>query len=222
MRHHALSKPAGAPMQCRTFPLGPLDTNCYLIHTEKEALIVDPGGPADPLLAFLKKNNLTLSAVFLTHLHFDHVYGVSSLLKATGALAFASEADRWMLDSELGRGGVWDMPKVDPYEFSPLDPGERTVLGATCKILPTPGHTPGGLCFYFAKMGAVYAGDSLFYRSIGRTDFPHGSHEVLLHSIRDQLFSLPEETIVYPGHGQATSIGDEMRNNPYASDFRLL
>lgn len=209
-------------MQCRTFPIGPLDTNCYLIYTDKEALVVDPGGPPAPVLDFLKKNNLSLRHILLTHLHFDHTFGVHELQKATGAEAFASGDDSFMLENELGLGGMWGLPKVTAYEFSPIEPGEHVFLGQNCQVLPTPGHTPGGLSFYLEAMQAVFAGDTLFYRSIGRTDFPGGNHDTLLHAIRTQLFALPDTCMVYPGHGEPSTIGDEKRNNPYVSDFSML
>lgn len=209
-------------MQCRTFAIGPLDTNCYVVYTDKEALAVDPGGPPAPILDFLKKNNLSLRHILLTHLHFDHTFGVHDLQKATGAETFASSDDSFMLENELGQGGMWGLPKVTPYEYTPLEPGEHFFLGQSCRVLPTPGHTPGGLSFYLEAMQAVFAGDTLFYRSIGRTDFPGGNHDTLLHAIKTQLFMLPDNCTVYPGHGDSSTIGDEKRNNPYASDFSVI
>ena len=202
-------------MKIVIFPLGPYETNCYLIHNDKEAILFDVGGEPSPILEYLKKNSLKLTHIFCTHLHFDHTYGVQALIEATGAKAFASEKDRFLLGEE-----EWGAPKIAFKEFTDLAPGEMTLLGMQCKTLPTPGHTPGGYSFYFPEASVVFVGDSLFYRSIGRTDFPGGDHDTLLRSLKDVLFKLPAETIVYPGHGPTTNIGDEIANNPFCGEFR--
>lgn len=206
-------------MKVEVFPLGPLETNCFLIHNGREAVAVDPGGSPAPVLDYLEKEGLTLTRILLTHLHFDHTYGVAELALASGATVLASGLDRYMLESELGRGGVWGLPLVEDYDFEDLKPGDITLLDSACSVLATPGHTPGGLSFYFPDIQAVFAGDALFYRSIGRSDFPGGSQQTLVASIRETLFALPDETTVYPGHGDKTRIGDERRNNPFVSDF---
>jgi glyoxylase-like metal-dependent hydrolase (beta-lactamase superfamily II) len=191
------------------FPLGPLETNCYLIHTDSQALIVDVGGDPSAVLEYLRRHNLTLTHILCTHLHFDHTFGVQSLIRATGATAYASDRDAFLLE-ERGLG-----PQVQKYAFVNLEAGPFPLLGTACTILATPGHTPGGLSFHFPEYLAVFAGDTLFYRSIGRTDFPRGDFASLAASVRTQLFALPDETVVYPGHGPHTSIGEEKRLNPY-------
>jgi glyoxylase-like metal-dependent hydrolase (beta-lactamase superfamily II) len=192
------------------FPLGPLETNCYLLHTDSQALIIDVGGDPASVLAYLRQHNLTLTHVLCTHLHFDHTYGIRALLKATGATAYASDKDRFLLED----GGM-GIPQVEKYAFTDLSAGLFPLLGTTCTVLTTPGHTPGGLSFHFPEYLAVFAGDSLFYRSIGRTDFAGGDFTTLAASIRTRLFTLPDETVVYPGHGPHTTIGEEKRLNPY-------
>lgn len=209
-------------LQVADFPIGPLETNCFVIHNDSEAVVVDPGGPPEPVIRYLDEKKLRLTHILLTHMHFDHTCGVFALAKATGARIMGSEQDRYMLDTEFGRGGVWGLPVNEPFDFEPLEPGELPLLGATCKVLATPGHSPGSLSYYFADLGAVFSGDVLFYRSVGRTDFPKGSQPVLAESIRNELFPLPDQTVVYPGHGLATTIGDEKRNNPYISDFSMI
>lgn len=206
-------------MNIAVFPLGPLDTNCFVVHSEIEALAVDPGGQPDEVLDFLRANSLTLTHILLSHLHFDHTYGVAELVRQTGAKVLGPEGDRSMLENEMGLGGLWGLPKVEPYEYSAQLPGPLQLLGTDCLVLSTPGHTPGGLSFYFPALKAVFSGDTLFYRSIGRSDFPGGSQHSLEESIRKELFSLPDDTRVYCGHGPQTTIGDERRNNPYVSDF---
>ncbi|MDR3175872.1 MAG: MBL fold metallo-hydrolase [Desulfovibrio sp.] len=208
-------------MQIASFPLGPLETNCFVIHNDSEAVAVDPGGPPASVLRYLDAHKLTLTHILLTHLHFDHTFGVAQLAAKTGAQILASEEDRYMLANEMGGGGVWGLPRVEKFDFQPLAPGEITLLGAVCKVIATPGHTPGGLSFYFPTLGAVFSGDTLFFRSIGRSDFPGGDFNVLCASIRDVLFRLPGSTAVYSGHGPATVISDEKRKNPFVGEFSL-
>ncbi|MDR1945851.1 MAG: MBL fold metallo-hydrolase [Desulfovibrio sp.] len=206
-------------MQVAVFPLGPLETNCFLIHTDGEAVAVDPGGDPAPVLRRLGDRKLRLTHILLTHLHFDHTFGVAPLAKATGAAVLGPEADRYMLAGEMGSGGTWGLPRVEHYDFSAIVPGDMDLLGTVCRVIATPGHTPGGLSFYFSNLGAVFSGDTLFYRSIGRSDFPGGNHAVLCASIREKLFKLPDDTMVYSGHGPVTTIGAEKRSNPFVGMF---
>ena len=208
-------------LEIKTFPIGPLQTNCYIVHTDKEAVAVDPGGDPRPVLDWLQKKGLVLTHILCTHLHFDHTYGVSAAQNATGALVLASPEDQFLLQKSDGKGGVWGCPLVPEYSYTPLQAGELPLLGTTCQVLATPGHTPGGLSFYFAAIQSVLVGDVLFYRSVGRTDFDGGSLEGLMHSIGSALMSLPDATLVYPGHNRHTSIGDERLNNPFVSDFAV-
>ncbi len=206
-------------MNVRTFPLGPLETNCFLIHNAEQAIIVDPGGNPAQLLTFLEQRDLKLTHILNTHLHFDHTYGNKALSEATGAPILASAHDSVLLDMEGGRGGVWGFPVVEPYVFTNLEAGPLELLGQECRVLATPGHTPGGLSFYLADPGCVFCGDALFYRSVGRTDFPFSNTGQLVDSIRTQLFGLPEKTRVCCGHGPDTLIADERRNNPFCGEF---
>ena len=208
-------------MEVVHFTVGPLDTNCFLVHNRDEAVVIDPGGEPSEVIAYLRKHSLKLTHILCTHLHFDHTFGLHDLVVESGATVFASEEDRFMLSNELGRGGMWGLPNVDPYDFQGIPAGDFPLLGTSCKVLLTPGHTPGGLSFYFADLATVFAGDTLFYRSMGRFDFQGGSEAALLKSIREQLFFLPDATVVHTGHGLSTTIGDEKRSNPYAGDFAL-
>ena len=205
-------------MPIATFPLGPLDTNCYVIHRD-QAVVVDPGGDPAAILQFLQDNHLALSAILLTHLHFDHLYGVSALHNATQAPVLAPVGDEQLLHTEAGGGGIWGFPKVPSFAYAPLEDGEHRFGALQCTVMRTPGHTPGSLSFYFPEEQAVFTGDLLFYRSVGRTDFPGGDHAALLNSIRDSIFTLPGATKVYPGHGSCTSVEDEQHNNPYCGAF---
>lgn len=206
-------------MQVRTFPLGPLDTNCHVAWHNGLAVAVDPGGDPAEVVDFLKKNGLKLTHILNTHLHFDHIYGNQALHEATGAPILACSKDGYMLDTELGSGGMWGLPKVTPFAYETIDEGEYTFMELPCTVLHTPGHTPGSLSFHFPDAGVLFSGDLLFYRSIGRTDFPGGSMDDLMSSIKRKIFVLPKETVVYSGHGCETSVGDEAMNNPFLTEF---
>lgn len=202
-------------MKIRTFTLGPLGTNGFLAAHGGRAVFVDPGGDPAPVLAALKAGGLTLEAVLVTHLHCDHVYGCAALARATGAPVLVGREDLPLLDTELGGGGLMGLPLVEPFEPTVLAPGSARFLDLPCTVLPTPGHSPGSLSFHFPDQGVVFVGDVLFRRSIGRTDFPGGDLDTLLAAVREHLFTLPPETVVYSGHGPATTIGDEMAHNPF-------
>lgn len=183
--------------------LPPLPTNCYVIHTFASALIVDPGGTPEAVFRYLDARGLAPTHILLTHLHSDHTVGVAALAKRYAARVFASAKDAWMQDDYLGRGDDdWGIPPVTPFIFEPLGAGELPVLDTVCTVLETPGHSPGGLCFYFAGMRALFSGDTLFRRSAGRTDFSGGNPAHLADSLRKKLFRLPGMTRVYPGHGR--------------------
>lgn len=207
-------------MNIRTFSIGPLETNCHLAWHEGQAVAVDPGGDPKDLLAFMAQNDLTLTHILLTHLHFDHLYGVAALANATGAKVVANAKDAYLMQTELGRGGMFGFPKVDDFSFDTIEAGTHTFLGLECTVMETPGHTPGSFSFYFAAADAVFVGDLLFHRSVGRTDFPGGDHQVLVDSVKNAIFTLPDNTTVYPGHGIETTVRDEKLNNPFFTEFR--
>ena len=206
-------------MKVETFPLGPLQTNSFLAHADGLAAAFDAGGDPAPMLAFLHDNALTLTHILVTHLHCDHLYGVAELARATGAPVWGSAADRYLLDTELGAGGFMGLPRIEPFAFTDVLPGDCVMAGRPCRLLATPGHSPGGLSAYFPGDGVVFVGDLLFDRSVGRTDFPGGDHAALLASVRERIFTLPGDTVVYPGHGPATTVAAERRHNPFFSEF---
>ncbi len=206
-------------MDIQTFPLGPLQTNCYVLAGDTEAVVVDPGGAPDAVLNYLKSNGLTLTHILNTHLHFDHTYGNKALAEATGAPILCSEEDAGLLETELGQGGMFGLPPVDAFKPEFISPGETTYAGFKCSTFHTPGHSTGSLTFYFPEAKAAFVGDLIFYRSIGRTDFPGGDLGVLKQSVKDHIFTLPKETQLFSGHGQMTTVGDEMTHNPFLSDF---
>jgi len=200
-------------------PLGPLDTNCYVLHSDREAVVIDPGGDADEILSFLSSRKLVLHSVLNTHLHFDHIQGNADLVAAAGVTVMANPRDAYLMQTELGGGGMMGFPRTPSFEITPLEEGELLLLGTTCRVLATPGHSPGSLSFYFEAIGAVFVGDLIFYRSVGRTDFPGSSERELMRSVRTKIFTLPEDTVIYPGHGPETTVRQERLNNPFFTEF---
>ncbi len=203
-------------MQVHTFPLGPLETNCYLLVEGPEAVAVDPGGDPAAVVDFLKRNGLRLEAILNTHLHFDHVMGNAALAGATGAPIYLCKDDLFLLDA--ASGSRFGLPATEPFAYKNLEAGETTFLGLRCQVIHTPGHSPGSLSFYFPDQGALFSGDVLFYRDTGRSDLPGGSRPVLENeTIRGKLYKLPDETVVYPGHGPTTTIGVEKVENHWVT-----
>lgn len=210
-------------MPVHSIPIGPLETNCHIVSHNAQCVVVDVGGAPDPVWEYIRAQQLAVQAILVTHLHFDHLYGVAELAALSKAPVYAPAGDAELLHSEVGGGGVWGFPKVPPFDYSPLTSGltpeEMRFGDLRCLCLHTPGHTKGSISFYFPDEGCVCAGDVLFYRSVGRSDLPGGDAPILLRSIREQLFTLPDATVVYPGHGMETSIGAEKQHNPYCGAF---
>ncbi|MEJ2627749.1 MAG: MBL fold metallo-hydrolase [bacterium] len=204
-------------LKIETIVVGPLETNCYLLShpASRKAIIVDPGFEGKRIADELKSNNLILDKILITHGHYDHIGGVNTLREITGAQVYINEKDAICL--------------IDPrYNFSELvddnytcDPAEgKLVEGNVIEtgkivltVLSTPGHSRGSVSF--SGDGFIIVGDTLFSGSIGRTDLPGGSQEVLLESIQNKILSLPDSTIVYPGHGPSTTVGQERQENPF-------
>ena len=191
--------------------LPPLPTNSYIIHNRTRAVVIDPGGIPDSVAGYLTDNHLTLTHILLTHLHSDHTVGAGPLSATFGAPVYASEKDAWMLDDYLGKGDDdWGIPPVQRFSFDHLSAGPLEVLDGVCMVLETPGHSPGGLSFYFESIAAVFPGDTLFRRTTGRTDFSGGDAERIAASLRDVLFRLPEDTRVFPGHGPSFLLNESL------------
>lgn len=206
-------------MAIKTFQLGPLQTNCYVLSNNTEAVAVDPGGDPTEVVTYLKDNGLTLTHILNTHLHFDHTAGNKALSEATGAPILAHKGDAPLLESWLGKGGDMGLPLIDMYNWQQIEAGDATYAGLPCSVFHTPGHSEGSLTFYFPDAGAAFVGDLIFYRSIGRTDFPGGDLDVLKQSVKDHIFTLPPETLLLSGHGPEASVGDEKTHNPFFTEF---
>ncbi|MDD5448007.1 MAG: MBL fold metallo-hydrolase [Actinomycetota bacterium] len=205
-------------MNVETFTDFSFGTNSYLVWKEgsKEAILIDAGASADRILDFLKRNNLSLEAILLTHGHPDHVVGVAEVSKATGAKVYLSDEDKKMVEymssAFLSMLGMSELEL--PEEFEPLYDGQKLKFDdIEVQVLHTPGHSPGSMSFLIDD--ALFDGDLLFNNSVGRTDFPGGSFEVLLRSVKEKVFVLDPETKVYPGHMGMTTVGWEKRTNPF-------
>ncbi len=201
--------------------VGPLATNTYIVYDtrEMEGAIIDPGGDADKILDALKKIHANIKYIIATHAHFDHVLAVPILLDYFDANFIMHNEDLEILEysTYLCRSYVpdWSPPDVDDENF--VDEGDEIVFGdISLKVIHTPGHTPGSISLYGGEY--VFTGDTLFRNAIGRTDFPGGNWEQMVESII-RLMALPDETIVFPGHGRATSIGRERKENPYVKQI---
>jgi len=201
-----------------TIPLGPLKTNGYLLINGNDVVAVDPGGEGEELAAALAARGLTLTAVWLTHAHFDHVGGIAGLLRAAGSVPIHMHpADEQLLVHAAEAAARWNIViEAPPTEYVALTHGESLTSGSvSARVLHTPGHAPGHVAFYLEDVGTVLSGDALFRGSIGRTDLPYGDHEQLLESIRRELLTLPKQTRVLPGHGEPTTVAEEAANNPF-------
>jgi glyoxylase-like metal-dependent hydrolase (beta-lactamase superfamily II) len=201
----------------QTHVIGPLQNNTYVVVDDRSqrAAVIDPGMESEPVLEAIRSGGLTLEAVILTHGHFDHVFGTQLFRAATAASVVMHAADLPLLDdvAETARYFGFSPPTVPRPDRLVRDGEEIRVGGLALRVLETPGHTPGGISLLLDD--AVFVGDALFAGSVGRTDLAGGSLEVLLRSILDRLLALPDHTGVYPGHGPATTIGVERRDNPF-------
>jgi len=203
-------------MEVYMYPLGPMGTNCYLVVNGSEALAVDPGGDPSQAVGFLKQKGLRLVSSLNTHLHFDHMDGNAALAKATGAPIYLNKEDLFLL--EVASGRRYGLPETEKFEYQTLDAGEITHAGLRITVIHTPGHSPGSLSYYLPDHHLLFSGDVLFYRDTGRSDLPGGSRPILEdETIRGKLYTLPDQTLVYPGHGPSTNIGEEKTENHWVT-----
>lgn len=203
--------------EIKRFTLGPVNTNCYVLINKdtKECLVFDPGDKPDTFVKFFELEGYTIKGVLLTHGHFDHIGGVEALVKVYDAPVYAMEAERQLLSDKALNLSLSMGPDVTIEKFQGLEDGQEIELvGFKIKAIGTPGHTSGGTCYYVEDESIMFTGDTLFAGCVGRVDFPTGNGPTLLRSIREKLFVLPEDTIVYPGHMDATTIGHEKQHNP--------
>ncbi len=211
--------------------MGMLGCNCTILACPdtKQALVIDPGDDAADILADLARDGLTAVKLLHTHAHFDHVMGTADVAAATGADVILHREDRWLYDHTLVQIEMFGVRRRDGQPWRPPPPPTRELTGD--EVLPfgrrearavhTPGHTPGSTCFYVegaSETPLLLAGDTLFAQSIGRTDLWGGSLETIRRSIRERLFTLPDDTLVIPGHGPPTTVAAERESNPFVGN----
>lgn len=193
-------------------------TNCYFLYREKEkeAIVIDPADQGGNIFHALEKNGFTVAGILLTHGHFDHIWGSKELRELSQAKLYALEEEKELLeDCNKNVSEQAGRPYTVKADIYIRDGEELSIANMKCKVIATPGHTTGGCCYYFEEAGFLISGDTLFQESVGRTDFPTGSMASLVRSVKDKLFILPDNTKVYPGHGESTTIGHEKKYNPF-------
>ena len=198
--------------------MGVCQTNCYFIYEEgrNEVIFIDPADKGGYIYDTLRERGFTVAGILLTHGHFDHIWGVEELRTKSGAKVYAYEWEKALCnDEDLNVSALVGRPCTVDADVYLADGDEITIAGMTCRLIATPGHTEGSCCYYFKEGGFLISGDTLFAESVGRTDLPTGSMGELVRSIKEKLFVLPDETKVYPGHGEATTIAHEKQYNSF-------
>jgi glyoxylase-like metal-dependent hydrolase (beta-lactamase superfamily II) len=208
-------------MEILCVPVGPLQANCYLVWDDANAaMAVDPGGEPDALARLVEKKGLRLEAILVTHGHFDHVEGVKGLAEATGARVYCSVQVRPVLSGSQGCSATgYPVPSLGEPAIEAVEDGATVKVGGmTATVIATPGHTPGDVTYEIG--GALFCGDLLFRRSVGRTDFPGGNFPQLLGSVARLVKLYPADTAVYPGHMDSTTLGEELAHNPFLAGLK--
>jgi hydroxyacylglutathione hydrolase len=203
-------------MKLLNFKIGPIETNCYIIINKytNEAIIIDPADESEKIINAISENKITPKVILLTHTHFDHIGAVDDLVKKYSIPFYFSESEvqHYQMQKQNLAAFGYNAELNKNYQF--IKESIYDFCNFKIKVIATPGHTIGSVCYYIESNNILFSGDTLFYRTIGRTDLPTGSHKQLINSIENILFNLPDETIVYPGHENQTTIGDEKKFNP--------
>ena len=201
--------------------VGPLACNCYIVGDSdtKEAIVIDPGGDVDLIVQDIAEAGLNITALIATHAHFDHVLAAEALREKTGAPFYLHQEDKPVLQWLQASGQMFLGIELPPPPDVDTTPSEGDLLiagGVELQVIHTPGHSPGSISLL--GDGALFAGDTLFAGSVGRTDLPGGDTKTLVDAVRNKLFALDDTLPVYPGHGPATTLGEEKRSNPFVGE----
>ena len=198
--------------------MGSVQTNCYFLYQEdeKKIIVVDPADRGEYLYNAFKEAGLEVAAILLTHAHFDHIWGCNQLRELAGVQVFAFEEEKDLCESaKLNVSEDVGRPYTATVDWYLKDGETVTIEGMEFKVIWTPGHTQGSCCYYFEKDNILISGDTLFEGSVGRSDLPTGNGATLTRSLKERLMILPDETMVFPGHGNSTTIADEKKYNPF-------
>ncbi len=209
-------------MKINQLVVGMCQTNCYIVYHKdsNEAIIVDPGDRANDIIMRCRMLGISPKAILLTHGHFDHMMAADKVKEEFQIPIYASEKEiSLLLDGRANLSAMWARPVCLNADVFVKEGDELEIAGFHIRVIETPGHTVGGVCYYIPEEEVLLSGDTLFCCSFGRTDFPTGSMSTLARSIREKLFTLPESTEVYPGHESSTTIGYEKRYNPLSRGF---
>ena len=215
---------SGMAIQIHVLPAGPIQTNAYLLTAPErgEAVLVDAPGDVWPdVEAVLQKEKCKLTELWITHGHWDHTQGGAEVVRRSGAKVRAHQDDRMLIETpEIMSHFMGEDLGIEPIHVDAwVAQGDKfSALGEEVEVRHVPGHCPGNVLFYFANEKSAFVGDAIFARSIGRTDLPGGSMQQLDRAIRTQIYTLPDETTVFPGHGPKTTVGREKRSNPYVHE----
>lgn len=211
-------------MNWKQIPVGPLQENAYVIwhHENGEALIIDPGSEGQRIIQTIRELQANPKAILLTHAHFDHIGAVDDVRDEFDIPVYIHEKEQhWLENPDLNGSARFPLGRITARKADEIISNEQTLTVGSFQIevFETPGHSPGSISYYFNDGNVVFSGDALFQGSIGRTDIPFGDYNQLIQSIHDKLLTLPEETIVCPGHGPETTIANEMNANPFLTGF---
>lgn len=211
-------------MKIEVFVFNPIQENTYVVidDTTNKCGIIDAGCRSRmekvKLKKFIEQNGLTPVALLNTHLHFDHIYGNKFILETYGLKTYASPKDQFFIDTFIDQLNIFQMPADEqaPEIGTKIKEGDVIEIGSIkLQVIETPGHSAGSICFYAKEQNVCFTGDTIFKQSVGRTDFPTGSQREIMESITGKLLRLPDDTILYPGHGESTDVAWEKLNNPY-------
>ncbi|MGD1996814.1 MAG: MBL fold metallo-hydrolase [Anaerolineae bacterium] len=205
-------------MILHTIHVGITSTNCYVVgcRETREGVVIDPGGHPERILKAIKASKLAIRYVLNTHCHFDHMGANADIVAATGAPLALHSAELPILEGQGGGPLFGVQVKKSPLPDLELEHGHLLEVGLLrFQVLHTPGHSPGGVTFYLEEEGVAFDGDTLFAMGVGRVDLPGGDRDTLMHSIREILFGLPDDTVLYPGHGPRTTVAREKQSNPW-------